>query len=73
MEREIKRKLHFTGKGEFKGFYNAQGWLSKNGYLHGYLSNNDPVEIFKVHKELVEGVIVSQDFKGGMVTVLLFD
>tara|TARA_R110002167_G_scaffold81296_5_gene222703 strand:- start:2037 stop:2345 length:309 start_codon:yes stop_codon:yes gene_type:complete len=85
--REIKTQKEFKVSGTFKSLWAAEGWLKDNGYSYGSLCGDLPVAIKKKwdyefpqkwknftaeEKGLIDGVMVSRDFREGSVSIILF-
>lgn len=82
----VKQELQFDEKGTFQSLYAAQKWCHDNGYSYGSLARNEPVAIMKGEyelpqkwfnisdedRELVDGLILSNDFREGILKILLF-
>jgi hypothetical protein len=87
MGRIVKEHITFLAEGTFQSLYEAQGWLHENGYSYGSLSRNMPVAIkdgpydlpqkwknFDTEdEELIDGVMVSTDFREAQVEVYIFN
>lgn len=85
--RIIYRVEHFKVEGTFQSFYASIAWLHKNGYSYGSTDTGRNVAVQKgeytltqkwknfddEEKELVDGVIYSEDYREGDVYVLLLD
>lgn len=85
-KRRALKTISFKESGTFEGLYAAQKWLKENGYEYGSLCGHDPVAITKgiydlpqkwinfnkLEKSLVDGVMLSTDFREGEVTVILY-
>jgi hypothetical protein len=87
MGRIVKEHITFLAEGTFESLYEAQGWLHTNGYSHGSLCRDMPVAIkdglydlpqkwknFDTEdEELIDGVMVSNDFREAQVEVYIFN
>lgn len=84
-KREIEFTKTFTKEGTFQSLYEAQGWLSANGYSYGSLCRNDPVGLLKgdvtigkwknFDKEdiaALDGIMTSWDFRESPVTITIY-
>jgi hypothetical protein len=86
-KRVAKETKEFKADGTFESLRAAQLWLTTNGYSYGSLCRDEPVAIMKgdydipqkwrnIHdsfKNKVDGVILSNDFIEGSVTVILYN
>lgn len=84
--KEIKTEVQFEIKGTFESLYAAESWCKKNGYSYGSLARNEPVAIMKGEYEipqkwynisdegrkLIDGLMLSDDFREGSVKIVLF-
>lgn len=85
--RIVKEKHKFNVKGTFESFYSAQAWCAANGYEEGSMCSPMPIAIMKgeydlpwkwknltkKERSIVDGVIVSNDFREGEVIVYIFN
>lgn len=85
--KKIKDVQVFDEKGTFKSLYAAQSYLRSNGYSYGSSSRIHPIAAMKgeyelpqkwynmsdLDKTLIDAVIVSNDFREGIVSVIIFD
>lgn len=85
--RLVKEQKTFEVKGTFKSVYAAQSWIEEKGYSEGSMCGPMPIALQKgliydlpekwknmddQDKEAIDGVMISQDFREGAVTVILF-
>jgi len=82
-----KETKTFKEEGTFESFYAAENWLNKNGYSYGSMCYPQPIAVVKgeynlpekwknfsaAQKSLVDGIITSDDFREGEVTVILYN
>ena len=80
------KTLNFKENGTFESLWAAEKWLTDNGYEYGSLCGSEPVAITKggydlpqkwknfnsLEKSLVDGVVLSTDFREGEVTIILY-
>jgi hypothetical protein len=85
-KREVGILLTFEKKGTFESLYAAQAWCKQNGYSYGSLCGNEPIalcrgdyflpqkwkNITKLGRDIVTGVMVSNDFREDFVNVILY-
>ncbi len=82
----IKDVKVFEVEGTFNSKYAAEKWLHDNGYSYGSSERENPIAVMKgeyelpqkwsniskMGKEVVDAVIVSDDFREGSVSVIIF-
>lgn len=89
LRRDIKESKEFLISNEyFLNLYTAMQYLQDNGYSYGSMSLNMPIPIqigsdYNLHqkwynlsegeKKNIDGVILSDDFRSGMVKILIFN
>ena len=85
--RIVKSRLDFTEPGTFQSRYAAQRYLTDYGFDYGSLDVPNPVAFVKgeyelpwkwhninsAGKELIDGVMVSNDWREGTVTLVFFE
>lgn len=85
--RIVKEKHTFNEKGTFESFYSAQTWCAANGYEEGSMCSPMPIAIMKgeynlpwkwknlnaKERSMVDGVIVSNNFREEEVTIYIFN
>lgn len=85
--RIVKEKYTFFAEGTFESFYMAQAWCAKHGYEEGSMCSPMPIGIMKgeytlpwkwknlnkKERQMVDGVIVSNDFRNGQVEIYIFN
>lgn len=85
--REILHTEEFPAAGTFQAFYNAEARLKDLGYTTGSMARTEPIgfadadkydyvakwyRISPEEKALLDGVMVSKDFREGGVTIVFF-
>jgi hypothetical protein len=85
--REILHTEEFKPEGTFQAFYNAEGRLKELGYTTGSMCRTEPIgfadadkcdyvakwyNIDREDKGKLDGVMVSDDFREGGVTIVFF-
>ena len=86
--REIAATKEFTSTGTFTAIREAEEYLRENGYTVGSMCRNEPIgfadaENYKYvakwyninveDRKLLDGVIISNDFREGNVQILFFN
>jgi len=85
--RIVKSRLYFTEPGTFQSMYAAQKYLKHNSFGYGSNCTTGPTAFMKgeyelpqkwynineAGKELIDGVMVSDDFREGTVTLIFFE
>lgn len=85
--REIKEEHSFKINGTFQSLYDAQSWCYKNGYSYGSMSKDEPIALkygpYDLPQKwknfdneeiaLIDGVIISNDFREGEVIIFIFN
>lgn len=85
--RTAKIVKNFKEEGTFQSLHKAEEWIKSNGYSHGSLARSMPVAIVKGEYDLpqkwyniskscqnkVDGVMLSNDFREGEVTVIIYE
>lgn len=84
--REVKNKITFSVLGTFQSLYAAQGWCHENNYEYGSLCRDKLVamqldrydlpqkwqNMDAEDKAAADGVMVSNDFREGSITIYIF-
>lgn len=87
MGRVVKEHITFLAEGTFKSYYLASGWCREKGYGIGSMCGDMPIGITKGEYNLTEkwrkmkskerkilnGVMVSNDFREAQVEVYIFN
>jgi hypothetical protein len=85
--RVIKEEHSFKIEGTFESVYAALRWCKDNGYEDGSMCSPMPIAIMKgeynlpwkwknmsqAQRNSVDGVIISNDFREGEVTIYIFN
>jgi hypothetical protein len=84
--RKIVKEIFFREEGTFQSLYAAQKWLYDNGYSYGSNCAGAPIGILKgeyniakwknlsaAEKNLLHGVMVSDDFREGTIAIKFFE
>jgi hypothetical protein len=84
--REIKFAVEFYPDGTFGAISKASSWLKGEGYVVGTMCGHEPIGIARdvgyiakwinldySDKKLLDGIIISDDFREGGVKVLFFN
>lgn len=86
--RKVKEKYTFSVPGTFESYYAACGWCHENGYSDGSMCGDSvPIALVKGQynlpqkwknmvqnqKNAADGLMVSNDFREGSVTVYIFN
>jgi hypothetical protein len=85
--REILHTEEFAPAGTFQAFYNAERRLKELGYTTGSMCRSEPIgfadgekydyvskwyNMNQTEKNMLDGVMVSDDFREGGVTIVFF-
>jgi hypothetical protein len=85
--RKVKQEITFKEDGTFNSVNAARAWLRLNGYVDGSMCRDMPIGFVKGEYDLpqkwknmsdsdieqLDGVVLSNDFREGSVTVLIFE
>jgi len=84
--KEIAQIIDFPATGTFSAYHNAEGMADGLGYVVGRLCCDAPVPIAKNisyiakwyniephHRSRIEGGMVSEDFREGAVSLVIFE
>ena len=78
-------KKTFREEGDFASVYKAEKYLKENGYSYGSMCGDEPIAIMKgdvliakwknlstEERRKIDGIMTSEDFRGGSVVVEIF-
>ena len=85
LDLQVEHAIEFEASGTFQAFYKAEGLLKELGYTVGSMQGDAPIGIslkydyiskwYKMNSsehKLLDGIMISKDFREGSVQVIFF-